>query len=326
VTNLLNGKLGGLLSLCALKIIAVSQSLRLKQPRLAILTYHQIVSHAGPYVPGEFTVATFEQHIRVLKKNFNILSLSSAIELMQNDKLPPLALAITFDDGYRNNFTEAIPVLYKNNIPAAIFVVSHILQGNVLWSQVVNECIRRTELETLDLSDIDVGCYTLNGASQKLFAITDIKDKLKYADQHKRLSAVSEIHRRCNVNLQNIMMSAEDLSKLKQYNIEVGAHTVTHPVLNLVSDDMASHEIRDCKSDIERQLRYTVKFFAYPNGKPDKDFSARHVDMVVDAGYVAAFSTQYGAADRRQNKFALPRISVWGENTAQFIMHIIRSY
>jgi len=325
--KLLQGKLGFFLSLIVLKIIGTLQRLGLKRSDLAVLTYHKVVSHAPPYLPGEFCNSTFDWQIRLLKTYFSVLSLSTAIELMNLDKLPPLAVAITFDDGYKNNFTEAMPILRNYRVPATIFIATRFINGGAMWNDVINECIRSTKIVHLDLRDIGLGSYSLISADERVLAIDEIKAGLKYVGEEKRRQSVSEIQRRCNVSLDShLMMGKEELYGLSEFNIDIGAHSVSHPILSIIPDEEARQEISNSKLELERLSSIPVRFFAYPNGKPQKDFNDKHTQMVAASGYLAAFSSQYGTANKSLDQFALPRISVWGENAAQFILHIVRAY
>jgi peptidoglycan/xylan/chitin deacetylase (PgdA/CDA1 family) len=91
----------------------------------------------------------------------------------------------------------------------------------------------------------------------------------------------------------------------------IGAHTVTHPILACTSDSAARHEIVASKRALEEQLGAPVGLFAYPNGKPGRDYSAAHVAMVREAGFDAAFSTAWGVASRTSDPFQLPRFTPW---------------
>jgi len=324
---LLREKLGTLLVAGFTRMMSIAQRLRIKPARLAVITYHKIVSHDGPYLADEIIVSDFDWQIKALKRYFNILPLSEAIDLLQEDRLPPLALCVTIDDGYRNILTEAAPILSKYHVPATIFVTTQFTLDGLMWHDVVEQSIRKTELSRVDLAELDLPNYVWNNAKERINVIDDISEKIKYYE-HRRLQQVVEIiQQKCGVTVANdIMLSVEQLAKLSDFNIEVGGHTVSHPILTRISDEQAENEIRECKQSLEHWTQREIKFFAYPNGKPQRDYAPQHMEMVAAAGYKAAFNTRYGAADKSDNIYDLPRLSAWGENTAQFVLHVARSY
>lgn len=323
---LLRGGWGKLLSLVAIKMVSLAQVLGLKQRRLGVLTYHQIVNHAGPFLSGEMHVSGFTEQIDIISKHFNPLPLDRALQMLQNNELPPLALAITFDDGYYNNYSVALPVLKKYHIPATVFVASQYVEGGMMWNDIVSESIRLTQTSELDLSDIELGIWRIPDGVERVDLIVNLKEKIKYLPPPQRDRAVELIQQRCQLKVvEGKMMNREQLAELDQYRVEVGAHTVTHPILSSLDEVQAEREIKNSKQQLQKLLKREVRFFAYPNGKPGKDYTKRHVQMVASAGYQAAFSSAQGAADRYCNCFEIPRISPWGENRAQFILHLLRS-
>jgi peptidoglycan/xylan/chitin deacetylase (PgdA/CDA1 family) len=93
--------------------------------------------------------------------------------------------------------------------------------------------------------------------------------------------------------------------------MEVGAHTIQHPILNSVSDAEALHEIAESKRQLEAVLGTTLVSFAYPNGRPGTDYSPRHVEMTRAAGFSFAASTAVGCIGPASDMWQLPRIAPW---------------
>ena len=112
--------------LCILFLAAFSLVSFLKRQYVVpILMYHQIYYNSDPSYPLGVATSTFEKQMRYLKeKHFNVLRLEDLARLIkEKKKIPPRSIAITFDDGYKNNYTDAYPVLKKYGIPATIFVI-----------------------------------------------------------------------------------------------------------------------------------------------------------------------------------------------------------
>jgi peptidoglycan/xylan/chitin deacetylase (PgdA/CDA1 family) len=116
----------------------------------------------------------------------------------------------------------------------------------------------------------------------------------------------------------NLMLRSEQLLALRDSGMQIGAHTVNHPILASTSDAVARWEIAQSKRVLEDRLNQEVTLFAYPNGKRGTDYAARHVDMVREAGFAAAVSTETGVARRGADSFELPRFTPWGRSGLRF--------
>jgi peptidoglycan/xylan/chitin deacetylase (PgdA/CDA1 family) len=115
------------------------------------------------------------------------------------------------------------------------------------------------------------------------------------------------------------------LRSLVDAGLEIGAHTVNHPILASVSAAEAWREISESKRDLEQTLGRAVTLFAYPNGKPGKDYAVEHVRMVREAGYVAAVSTAHGAASPQSDTLQLPRFTPWTRQHPKFDLLMLRN-
>ena len=121
-----------------------------------------------------------------------------------------------------------------------------------------------------------------------------------------------------------LMLSAEMVRTLQASNVEIGAHTVSHPILTSLPDADAMAEIAGSKAALEAILDRPVRYFAYPNGKTGLDFDERHVAMVRDAGFAAAFSTAPGPVTEADNMFTLPRSRPWDTSTFFYMLRLLR--
>ena len=119
------------------------------------------------------------------------------------------------------------------------------------------------------------------------------------------------------------MMSSGQVRALRRAGMQIGAHTRTHPILARSEKHEAVAEIEGSKHDLEALLGEPVTLFAYPNGKPGADYSARHAEMVRRAGFVAALSTAAGAASAGSDRFQLPRFTPWDREPLRFGLRMI---
>jgi peptidoglycan/xylan/chitin deacetylase (PgdA/CDA1 family) len=113
-------------------------------------------------------------------------------------------------------------------------------------------------------------------------------------------------------------MSSVQVQELYRAGMQIGAHTVSHPILARLSRDEARSEIADGKKRLEDLLGERISLFAYPNGRPDVDYAQDHVALVHELGFEAAFSTRPGAAAMDADLMQLPRFTPWDRGRLRF--------
>jgi peptidoglycan/xylan/chitin deacetylase (PgdA/CDA1 family) len=105
--------------------------------------------------------------------------------------------------------------------------------------------------------------------------------------------------------------------------VEIGGHTVSHPILARTDDAVAYREIADNKDDLEGLLGERLRFFAYPNGKPGEDFAPVHAEMARRLGYQAALTTRRGVASAATDPYWLPRFTPWDRTPTRFGLRLL---
>uniref|UniRef100_UPI00211B1DB6 polysaccharide deacetylase family protein n=1 Tax=Crenothrix polyspora TaxID=360316 RepID=UPI00211B1DB6 len=257
-----------------------------------MLIYHRVLNEPDAMRPGEVDKVVFCWQMALLAKYFNVLSVSEALEKLQANSLPSRAVCITFDDGYADNLLNAVSILKKHQLSATFFIASGYLDGGRMWNDSIIEAVRIMPQTGLDLSGIKLGCYTITTAAQRQAAARDIIIKLKHVDPQQRLRLSQHIAELAGALPDDLMLTSEQLRQLHQQGMEIGGHTISHPILAKLGSYVAAQEIKDNKKSLERLLNAEVRYFAYPNGKPGADYLPEHIDTVKEAGYQAAFSTQ----------------------------------
>lgn len=294
--------------------------------RLTILMYHRVVESSDPLFPYLPTAEAFNLHMETLANGFTCLPLSEAIDRLEKRSLPPRAACVTFDDGYRDNITVASPVLARHGIPGTIFVAAGFLDGGRMWNDSVLEAVRRAQGATLDLNAIGLGIYNLSSDSDRTAAIHSLIDQLKYLPFTERSDKVDALCAAIGATLPNdLMMSSDDVRSAPRLNIEIGGHTMYHPILTRLNDEQARAEIADGKAQLESILKDKITLFAYPNGRPGEDYNVRHAAMVKEVGFRAACATTSGAADMRSDLFQLPRYAPWDTRKSKLQLRLLRN-
>lgn len=294
--------------------------------RLSILIFHRILREPDPLLPGEPFAGRFEALIAHLKSRFVILPLSAAVRHLADRTLPARALSITFDDGYADNLAVAAPILQRHGVTATVFVATGYLDGGTMFNDLVIEACRSTRNSMLDLDALGLGTHALGTVPERRAAIDRILGTLKYFPLSERQRVAEEVIRAAGVETPaGLMLTRDDVRRLATLGLEVGAHSVNHPILARLGADQARQEILDSKRDLEQLLDREVGLFAYPNGKPDRDYTAEHVRMVSSAGFSAAVSTAWGTATPASDVFQLPRFTPWSTQPLKFDLLMLRN-
>lgn len=289
-------------------------------PRLSILIYHRVLPQPDPLFPGEIDAAAFDRQLKLLKRYFKVMPLLKAITLLEHDLLPRRAACITFDDGYADNAQIALPILQRHGLCATFFIASGFLDGGHMWNDRVITLVRDASGDRLDLSANGLGCFDIGSLPLRRRTISALLDALKYLPLEQRRKQVELI---CSASDHTeIMMSSAQVRTLHRAGMEIGAHTVNHPILASISDRDARTEILQGREKLEHILQCPVPLFAYPNGKPGEDYGPNHVAMVKQLGFQAAVTTTRGAASSAADRFQLPRFTPWDRNALRFLLRM----
>lgn len=279
---------------------------------LSVLIFHRVFAERDPLMPGEPLAADFDRILGWLRSQYRVLPLDEAVVRLREGNLPPAAAAITFDDGYRDNHDVAAPLLERHGLPATFFVTTGYIDGGIMWNDAVAAALSATRKDTLDLEVIGLGRHRLDTWGERGAAHAAITQAIKHLPAADRDQAVRSIVSACEAPLRDdLMMTRAQVQALAKRGFQIGAHTVTHPILTRIADDEAQHEIAAGGRELENWLDRRVALFAYPNGRDGDDFDDRHRRMAREAGYDVAFSTNAAACRRDDDRFALPRFSPW---------------
>lgn len=219
----------------------------LKHKVMIALMYHR-VSDDGKWPDITVSTENFARQIQYLKNNFKVISGDKMIAELSGDGIRDVnEVIITFDDGFKDNYDYAYPILKSYDMPAIIFVATDYIPHE----------------------------YALNRS---------------------------------------------EMMELMGNHIDIGAHTITHPVLASLEADEAEREIAGSKKELEIMLGKEVKYFAYPYGKIGRDLAKEHINMVKHLGFKAAFVTDNGFISEKSDLFSLHRIGV--RNVPMFVFKV----
>lgn len=297
-------------------------ALSLPGSKLNILIYHRVLPEPDPLRPWEIDAESFKQHLEWISGVFNVLPLQEAVKALQANKLPMRSLCITFDDGYLDNAEIALSLLKKYQMVATFFCTSAFIEGGMMWNDQVIEAVRSWPSENISVSRLSLDNLPLNTLEDRAKSAEKILNKLKYFEKTERANIAQTLFEQSGAIPGQQMMSAKEILHIHNQGMEIGGHTHNHPILSNLNSDDARYEIEHNKKTLEAILNQKISSFAYPNGKPGKDFLPEHSQMVSDSGYKTALSTSHGVSDHRTNTLQLPRFTPWDKSRDKFLLRL----
>jgi len=272
---------------------------RRTEPSARIFCYHHVNNDADPFAPA-ISTWLFEQQMKYIARHYKVVHLGKLMDHLQGDGTDSL-MAITFDDGYSDNFHNALPILERYGLPATVFLATGGIDSReLLWFEQLAETIKKTSLEHFDL-EIDIPRrFWFRSATERLASNNGIFEVLRTLPDPERREWLGRIVKQLGApsveKVDERMLTWDQIRMMQARGVEFGGHTVTHPFLSRLTEEEGCREVSDCKKRIEDELQSRVEFFAYPNGRP-QDFGQAGKDLIRKAGYRAAVTTIKGAND-----------------------------
>ena len=282
-----------------------------------ILMYHRVNDEYDPFFPAT-PVHVFAKQMEYFATHCSVCSLEDAVARMQRRDLPDNAVVITFDDGYKDNYIHAFPILKRLAIPATIFLATDAIgSGKMLWHDKVFIAFRETRQPFLTDFDEAGTRYPLGTIAERVAAQVEVRKFLRSLAEDERERWIERLFTKLKVaNLyesSDLMLTWDDVRVMRREGIGFGSHTITHPILSRLSVERMKEEIWVSKCVIEEQLETPVNTFAYPNGS-QADFTETTKQFVHDAGYTCALTAIFGANDGHHDPFELRRVSLLDED------------
>lgn len=285
-------------------------------PRVFVLEYHGVSSDKCER-EGTISQDRFRRHLSYFMRSYRVISRPEATRFLQGEA--PSAqdmIVVTFDDGYRNNYTSAWPVLMQHGIPATIFLTTGYLDGVPLWFDVA----RRSLESGVALGDVLpprlATSLSANGENlQHSSSIERTLDQLKSLSETDRSSVVDALAKATLRPIEETPpLTWSQVSEMQQAGIEMGGHTVTHPILSTLSREHQEEEILGCWARILEATGVPPSVFAYPNGSAE-DFDQLTMSVLRSSGFSTAMTTIRGPNRPGCDPYALRRIGIGSDST-----------
>lgn len=260
---------------------------------LGIITYHGITEFALPLPDWCFTeVDTFKKQMNYLKNSCRVVLLSEAIRLLKDDQLKEPTVAVTFDDGFMNNYTLAFPVLYELGIPATIFLTTGLIDtDNTVWFAELIDMIGTTKEQGLTVNG---RFFPTDTPESKFTSCAEIQALLKtmphqgLLEEIKRIKAVLGYKPSIDKSSPFRMLDARAINEMVASGlIEFGAHTHNHAILSLLDQERQFFEIERSIKAVSHLTGRPCTLFAYPNGGHD-DYDPHTMHILESIGIQGA--------------------------------------
>ena len=309
--------------------------------RAIVLIYHRVLSkqmrartysHSGIIVDLE----TFEKQIRYLKIRFKVITLEEFAEKIENGiGFDQPTCLITFDDGWKDNYLHAYPILKKYNMPAAIFLPANYIDSNKqFWQEKLTGMLiamhhtgrehsdsRQKYLDVLKKYNLQ-GIMSVPDQELRSYIAEEVsrKKKMTYKEIEQMITDLSKNADPLGKDYDSgdSIMSWDEIRQMKKNGISFGSHGMNHKIFTKVLQAEVDYEIAESKRVIEKSINEGVSSISYPNG----NYSDNIIERVKSSGYRIAFGTEKGFVDVKDNPYALKRVNIHNDVTKNIPMFL----
>jgi len=278
-----------------------------------ILTYHRFSDMQGIDIAG-----VLRRQFSYIRKHFHPVSVSQVQRALSGEAtLPPRALAITVDDGYRDFLSVAFPLFREYELPVTVYLISDFIDGRLWpWWDELEYALQRTTKPYFE-DGLAAGSQhrrlPLSSDAERQTAYAELCLALTRVPNRTRLAVLERLPQTLAVDLpasappQYAALTWDEIRILKNAGVEFGGHTTTHPILTSLEDAQTVYgEVAESKRRIEEELQCPVTHFAYPNG----DFNDTVVAAVKRCGFLSAATVLSGSCSTSTDPYLLKRRSI----------------
>lgn len=295
------------------------------QSTLTILSYHRVLREPDSFHPDYPTQREFASQLGSAAKVLRFMPLREAVDLVLRGRARGHLGVVTFDDGYRDNLEQALPVLKSLRIPATLFVSSAYLDGDIFFADGINEAIRGATTTGLDATSLGLPYLDLGGLRARMNAAAVVQQIVKYRKPAERDAITAQLVAMLSDRpLPRLMMTADQLRTMQKSGVTIAAHGHRHPMLSMLTDAEIEADLAENIRILQDITGVRPTEFAYPNGRCGSDFSSRHVDLLRRIGLEVAVTTCSGIVREGDDPLLLPRFSPWDRSTLSFRLRLLR--
>lgn len=322
------------------------------RPNVVILLYHRVLDVS--FDPQRLCVSPvhFKEHLEIIKKSCTVLSLHELHNGLELGRLPKRGVVVTFDDGYADNLWNAKPLLERYGVPATVFVTTGYSghEREFWWDELEFLLFFAPSLPEVLEVEVEGMTYRwelknhkvaepLFGTGMQCWHVEMKEDPsplhLIYRELHRLLRPLpfegretvlqmlrKQTHSDGQTRLQNRVLTPDEICQLVAGGlVEVGAHTVTHPLLSAMPVEKQRWEIMESKCALESIMGREVKSFSYPYGGA-ADVGQHALRLVQESGYQVACANVAESVSRYSNQFWLSRFLIRDWDGEEFALHL----
>ncbi len=296
----------------------VARLITRNQPK--ILMYHRFSKQPRK---GFVSAGTFEKQVATIARHYKPVTVKDlVINYFDKANTPNHMIAITVDDGYRDFYEIAWPILRRYKVPATFYITSGFINRTLwLWPDQLKWLLNNSPRQSrpINAGDMIINSPTSDTDREKLFA--DLVEYLLSVEDNTKHRFIESLSKSWDIPLPPEAppgyepASWKQLKEMQDDGMEIGGHTITHPSLGRVGFETARSEISGCQKILNEKLGEVPRTFCYPNGSP-KDFVGKLVPIIRDSGFVGAV-VAFADSQGQKQRFALRRHAS-GENMFQF--------
>lgn len=290
---------------------------RAAHPKFVVLCYHR-VGIGGIPLFSELPPGVFEAQMRYVRERYRILSLDELCHEMEKPSRKEDAVAVTFDDGYRDLYPHALPVLRKYRIPATIYLpVDSIETGQVPWYDRIFLALRVFPKDNFEIALDRPRSFRLGFFQSRLNAAAEIIGYLRTLPDERRREFCDALEAQVKLpqdELKDRMLTWDQIRSMGHGGITFGSHTMTHPAISRLTKTQLDRELGDSKKVLEERIRKPAVHFAFPFGKPADNGTAA-LPLLAQHGYRTATTTVEGANEPGDSVYELRRTQIVNERS-----------
>ena len=307
----------------------------INRKKIRVLMYHGVGNQQTDFnldIPSLIiSIKNFEKQINYLSKSYNIISMYDlASHIKKKIPFPSNSVIITFDDGLKNNFINAFPILQKYNIKATVFLITDYIDTlKISWLNKFSYVTKKIGLsEFVEEFKRKFPAYSnLTGkiGQKNIIELTNFILRYK-VDDNIREKFIQGLYNKFKIKInkkkiKDLYLSWKEIKKMSDSGISFGSHTSTHPVLSMLNYKKKKKEIVNSKKNIEVKLDKKINLFAYPYGNKD-DFDLNIKKILVNNNFLCAVSGIDGFNNLNSDLYELKRICIVDEPFYYFKMRI----
>ena len=267
-----------------------------REDGLYCFNFHRIGNSLGTkFDPGVYSCTSDElrQYLEFIKGEFRVIDLAELNQLIESgEKVAERLAFFTFDDGYRDNFELALPLLKELDIPATFYITTSLIEsGAIPWWDEIAWYVKQCAGKTLQLSPWNTQITIPSKVTREIIKVVLQQVKL-HGDQLE--NQVAELRQVIEAepdtgDLTNLFMSWDNLRALQEAGMTIGAHSHSHKILSHLSEVELHFELQHSKDILETELATKISTLSYPVGNA-ATYNSSMFEMIEMLGYKTAFS------------------------------------